>query len=92
MQSKNMQELLKAFTIAAKDEELLHAFLEDLLTPKELKTLPKRWYIVRQLAKGEKQRDLAGELNIGIATITRGARELRDKNGGFAQVLRKMKK
>lgn len=87
---KNKDELLKAFMVASKDKMLLEAFLEDLLTPKELRALPKRWEITRRLYKGEAQWSVANDLKIGIATITRGSRELRDKNGGFAKVLKKL--
>lgn len=88
--NKNKDELLKAFMVASKDKVLLEAFLNDLFTPKELYTLPKRWEIIRRLNKGEHHWSIAQDLKIGIATVTRGSRELRNKNGGFAKVLKKL--
>ena len=77
--------------IASKDKNLLQAFLEDLLTKRELAVLPKRWEIIRRLNKGESQWNIARDLKIGVATVTRGSTELRDKKGGFFQMLHKMK-
>lgn len=89
---KNKDELLKAFMIASQDKAMLEAFLEDLLTPKERNALPKRWEIVRRLYKGEKQWSVADDLKLGVATVTRGSRELKDSNGGFMRVLKKIYK
>lgn len=90
--NKNKEELLKAFMLASKDSALLENFLEALLTPKERNALPKRWEIIRRLYKGEKQWSIANDLKIGIGTVTRGSRELKDKNGGFVKVLKKLYK
>jgi TrpR family trp operon transcriptional repressor len=90
MKNTKNEELLRAMMLAAKDQALLEAFLEDLLTPRELAALPKRWEIMRRLYGGEHQWSIAGDLKIGIATVTRGSRELKDKEGGFAKVLKKM--
>ena len=52
-------------------------FLQGILTPQELEQLPIRLQIVKKLKKGEVQRKIADELGVGIATVTRGSRELR---------------
>lgn len=92
MKNTYKEELIKAFMVAAKDPTLLESFLEDILTPREYNSLPKRWEIMHRLYKGEKQWTIADDLKIGIGTITRGSKELQDKNGGFAKVLNKMYK
>ncbi len=92
MQNSQMDELLKILVVASKDKALLRAFLEDLLTQKELQEIPVRWEIVRRLYKGEVHTGIAKDLKIGIGTVTRGANELKDKNGGFIKVLKKMYK
>lgn len=74
-------------TIAA-DKKLLAAFLDDLLTPKEREEFERRWDIIERLHAGETQRSIASDLGVGIATVTRGSRELADTKGGFAQVLK----
>ena len=84
------EELVDVFKEASKDKALLADFLLDVLTPGEVNELATRWQIVKQLAQGRAQRDIAKDLHIGIATVTRGSRELSDKNGGFAKMIRKL--
>ena len=83
-------ELVRVFSKIARERELLRAFLEDILTPTEYKEIPTRWQIVKQLARGISQREIAKNLHVSIATITRGSRELLDKKGGFQQVIKKV--
>ncbi len=63
------------------DKELLEDFLVALTTDKERKELPKRVDIINALLEGRPQHAVATELQVGIATVTRGAKEL--ANGGF---------
>lgn len=51
-------------------------FLEGILTPKEILELSQRIEIVRRLKAAQPQRQIAQEVGVGIATVTRGAREL----------------
>ena len=83
-------ELVRVLSKIAHDRELLRAFLEDILTPTEYKEIPVRWQIVQQLARGIPQREIAKNLHVSIATITRGSRELLNKKGGFQQVIKKV--
>ena len=84
------EELLGVIHKIAGDKDLLKAFFRDILSPGEYKELGVRWQIVKQLAAGKSQRDVAKNLHTAIATVTRGSRELADKEGGFQQVLRKI--
>ena len=74
-----------------KDSVLMDAFLQDLLTPGEFNEMARRWQIIKQLARGLPQREIAKNLGVSIATITRGSRELQDKKGGFRKVLNNAK-
>jgi Trp operon repressor len=65
---------------------------EFLMTPKERNALPKRWEIVRRLYKGESQWSIAGDLKLGIGTVTRGSKELKKPNNGFIKILKLLKK
>ena len=85
-------ELVSILQKISGSKKLLHAFLIDILTPAEYKEIGVRWQIVKQLAEGIPQRRIAENLNVSIATITRGSRELLDKKGGFHQVLQKISK
>jgi len=60
-------------------------FLEALLTPKELDEIANRMEIIRLLRLGTSQREVAQQLGVGIATVTRGARVL--KTGQLEQLL-----
>lgn len=86
------EELVGLFVRAGKDSKLMQEFMIDITTPAELEEMAIRWQIVKRLNKGEKHREIAGELGIGISTVTRGSRELRNKKGGFAMLLDKIKK
>lgn len=71
-----------------KSPKLMGEFLDDLLTPAEAKEVVARWQIVKQLVEGVPQREIAKKLGVSLAKITRGSRELLDKNGGFWKVLK----
>ena len=86
------KELVKVFSKIHGDKSFMHEFLIDILTPAEFETLALRWQIVKKLNKGETRRAVAGDLGLGISTVTRGSRELRNKNGGFHLMLRKLGK
>lgn len=68
---------------------ILHDFLTDILTPGEYEEIARRWQIIKMLNAGKSQREIAEELGVGVATVTRGAKELADKKGGFRKVLSK---
>ena len=83
-------ELLNLIQKVSGDKKLLELFLEDLLTPQELKAFIMRWQLIKRLKNGQAQRSIAEELGVGVATVTRGARVLHNKNGGFSQVFKKI--
>jgi TrpR family trp operon transcriptional repressor len=85
------QELVEIFCKVLGDKELMTEFLKDILTPAEFESLALRWQIVKKLNKGETHRFVAGDLGLGISTVTRGSRELRNKNGGFHLMLKRLK-
>lgn len=91
MNKKFESELIAVFQKASEDKEVLREFLLDILTPGEYTEVMTRWQIVKRLAAGEAQRTIAKDLKVGIATVTRGSRELADAGGGFARMIRKMK-
>lgn len=68
-----------------KDKELLGDFLTGLTTSKERRELAMRVEIIQQLLAGIPQQKIAQDLGVGIATVTRGSKELAD---GKFKVLR----
>jgi len=86
------KELVETFAKIFGDKKLMTEFLTDILTPTEFEALALRWQIVKKLKKGETHRSIAEDLGLGISTVTRGSRELRNKNGGFHLMLKKIGK
>ncbi|CAN5132337.1 hypothetical protein BH09PAT1_BH09PAT1_8280 [soil metagenome] len=70
--------------LAVKTKKELTNFLEGILTPKELEEIPMRLQIVKMLKKGIPQHQIAQELRIGIATVTRGSKEI--QKGKFKNI------
>jgi TrpR family trp operon transcriptional repressor len=52
--------------------------LESLLTPAEYQEISKRLQIFKLLNEGVAHRKIAEQLGVGIATVSRGSRALRD--------------
>lgn len=72
---KNLDELIQVL-ISIKTKEKMYDFLLGLLTPKELIELPNRLKIVKMLKKGLSHQEIAQQLKVGVATVTRGSREI----------------
>lgn len=58
------------------DKELLADLLIGLTTDQERVELSRRIEIVKRLLAGEPQHKIAADLNVGVATVTRGSKEL----------------
>lgn len=85
------KELVEVIFKIAKDKKLLGDFIKDILTPREFDNIGVRWQIVKRLAKGEHHQSIAGDLHLGVSTVTRGSREMRKKEGGFRRALKLVK-
>ena len=72
-----------------KSEAEAKDFLESLFSPEEIEAFEKRINIVKLLQKDKSHRDIANELSVGIATVTRGSKEL--KLGHFKFLTKKSK-
>jgi TrpR family trp operon transcriptional repressor len=60
------------------DMAILEDFLVSITTEKERKALTQRVEIVKLLLEGKPQAKIAEQLGVGIATVTRGSKELND--------------
>lgn len=67
-----------------RSSQKLSDFFVGILTPQEIEIIATRIEIVRMLKKNVPQKDIADKLGVGIATVTRGSREL--KRGRFHYV------
>lgn len=64
----------------AKTQKDLENLLSGLLTPGEIQELGQRIEIVMLLKKGMGQHNVAKKLNVGVATVSRGAKEIKIGN------------
>mgnify|MGYP000253525243 FL=1 len=71
-------ELLEHLLAAQSKKDMDHR-LEQLLTPTEYEEVVKRLQIFKMLADGLPQRKIAEQLGVGIATVSRGARALKNE-------------
>ena len=82
-QNKQLEDFFKALQ-NIKSKEEMQDFLEGILTPKELLEIPNRLEIIKMLKRGTSHHDIAGKLGVGVATVTRGSKEL--QKGRFKNV------
>ncbi|EKD99599.1 MAG: hypothetical protein ACD_22C00225G0003 [uncultured bacterium] len=75
MKDKNINELVEAF-LQAKNRDNTLDLLKGLLTSKELDEIARRLQIVKMLKAGMPQRDIVEKLKVGIATVTKGSKEV----------------
>ena len=81
---KEISKVLKNF----KSEEEVFEFLNEILTESELNILSKRWRILKLLAQGQTQRQIAQDLNVSLCNVTRGAKILK-KNDAIVKKIMK---
>jgi TrpR family trp operon transcriptional repressor len=83
---ENIAEMSKALSKAG-SPDLVEGFLYSLFTPSEADEIAKRWALVKDLAKGRPQREIAKDLGLSLCKITRGSRELKRENSPFKRML-----
>lgn len=83
IKSNNLDELIEYLLMIDTKREMEN-FLHGLFTERELEEIPQRIQIVKMLKKGMPQREIAEELGIGVATVTRGSTEI--KKGRFRSI------
>jgi TrpR family transcriptional regulator, trp operon repressor len=83
--SSNISEMAKALSKA--DPDLIGDFLVCLLTPSEMDEIAKRWALVKEIATGRPQREIAKDLGLSLCKITRGSRELKKESSAFKRML-----
>lgn len=83
MKNKNISDLAQALSQVKSEAEMLD-LLKGLLTLGELEEIARRLQIVKLLKEGLSQREIAEKLKVGIATVTRGSKEI--KQGRFKNI------
>lgn len=80
-------ELSHLLDLASRDSKILDVLLDDLFTPEEINTVAQRWSVIRRVYRGVPQREIARDLGVGVATVTRGSHMLKNLKGGFNQII-----
>ena len=83
--STNLAEMSRA--LSGSDPTLIEEFLYSLFTASEADEIAKRWALVKQIAKGRSQREIAKDLGLSLCKITRGSRELKKEASAFRRML-----
>jgi len=68
--------------LVMKPRVVLESFLNVVLTPKEREEISLRVQIIDRLLKGEPQQKIVKDLKVGVATVERGAREIKQNYFG----------
>jgi TrpR family transcriptional regulator, trp operon repressor len=71
---KNLTKLIEKLTT---DE--MKDFLVGILTPNEIEQINKRIEIIKLLKRDMAQHEIAERLGVGVATVSRGAKMLKEK-------------
>lgn len=77
---KTYRKQLVEHLLSAGNYKNLENRLSNLLTPAEFSEISKRLQILEMLEAGHPQRQIAEELGVGIATVTRGSRALQKES------------
>lgn len=80
------KKLLTALNDSSSKE--LKKIINALLTPSELDDISLRLEILKRLNAGETQRSISQSLGVGIATVTRGSRQLQELGGSIDKFLK----
>ncbi len=67
-----------------KSGQEMQDFLNGIFTPQEMEEIPTRLQIIKKLKQGIPQHQIAKELNVGVATVTRGSKEI--QKGRFSNI------
>jgi TrpR family trp operon transcriptional repressor len=86
---RNLKELAKALALET-DQRQLEDFLRSLLTPAELVEVATRWALVKEIAHGVPQREIARRYGLSLCKITRGSRELKKPASAFRKMIGKV--
>ena len=68
-------------------EENICNFLLEILTEAEVETLSKRWRILKLLAMGKTQREIAQDLKVSLCKVTRGSKILKNEKSIVTKIL-----
>lgn len=86
---KSKSELVDALCQIRQRDEMTH-FLQELLTEKEMDDVIFRWRLMKDLYKGETQRNIAKKHGISLCKITRGSKILKEEDSVSLKLIKKL--
>lgn len=90
-QDAKERDLVRAFALIRNEEDAA-AFLRDLMTVAEIQEFSNRLQIARSLLEGKPYLQIAHESKTSTTTVTRVAHWLFSGCGGYASILKKLKR
>jgi len=84
----SQDDLIEAFARISDPEEM-KAFIEEILTPREIQDLALRWKLLQELDRGRTQRSIASQYGISLCKITRGSKILKKDHSVIKKYLRR---
>ena len=85
----NVQTLCRAFLSLQNEEECLQ-FLQDIMTVREIQDMTQRLSVAALLQEGKGYSQIAEEISVSSATISRVNRALNYGAGGYQTVLKRL--
>ena len=89
LKNPDLQEIFKLISTLKTPKEC-EIFFSDAFSDRELVALMKRWQAVKMIAQKIPYRQIAKDLGISTATVTRAAYSLYQERGGWQMLLRKV--
>lgn len=77
---------------SVKDIKEMDKLMHELLTPKELDDLWRRWQVLEDVYRGIPQREIADRHKMSLCKITRGSKVLQNNNSICKRILEKQGK
>ncbi|MBE6896777.1 MAG: TrpR YerC/YecD [Ruminococcaceae bacterium] len=90
LRNEQMDMLIQAI-LSLKTPDDCYAFLEDLCTVSELKSMEQRFTVARMLTDGMQYAEIVGKTGASTATISRVNRALMYGADGYQKVIKKIK-
>ena len=90
LRNEQMDMLIQAI-LSLKTPDDCYAFLEDLCTVSELKSMEQRFTVARMLTDGMQYGEIVGKTGASTATISRVNRALMYGADGYQKVIKKIK-
>ena len=89
--NEGMKLLVKAFMAIDSEQECIE-FLEDVMTYKEMQDISQRMLVAKMLSEQAVYNKIVEETGASTATISRVNRSYNYGSGGYAKILKKIKK